>query len=351
MEMIQTVIDISCGQGSLLKAARERYPNAKLLGVDIRDHDFYKTLCDCVFYHGDGIAYARQCKRRFDLILSNPPFGQTDKRNYESGLIQELDRKRLECQMLNANLSLMHEESWLIVILPSTFVTGSSYRSIRKAIANRFQVHSIILLPEDTFGKRRIRTYAVILSGHFNAKPTELYRVLHSQAWSLQAEASLSCDDVKSGNWWKNRTTGPGIEAVIFRGSVSSADFRKTGIPVYHSASIKDLPWHPSVRYVDKVKNPERNAAIGDIIISRVGHSTGYWWVNTENEYAITDCLFVLRGLESPVTLLERISVNGKLDIPLRGVATQYITQNDVLTKLADVLENHPGIETTEQRE
>lgn len=336
-ETIRSVVDISCGQGSLLKAAHTRYPDADLYGADIRDHGIQDTLHSCVFYHGDGFVYAKHCGQRYDLILSNPPFGQTDQRSGEPAFIRELNRKRLECQMMDANLSLMHESSWLMVILPSTFITGSSYRDIRAAIGSRYQIHSIVCLPEDTFGAHRIRTYAVILHGHSEAKPTVLYHASYNGDWSLREKNSLSYDSIKSGNWCEEANSAPRLEIELFRGCVSSRDFRKMGIPVYHSAGKRESPWKPSVRYAEIVKKPKKIATIGDVIINRVGHSTGYWWVNTENEYAITDCLFVMRGLKDPAALLEQISVDGRLDIPPRGVATPFITRDDVLARLADV--------------
>ena len=338
---IKTVIDICCGQGDLLKAAHTVFPDALLFGIDIKDDKFYKSFDGCSFFNEDAFIFVEGCKKKYDLILSNPPFGQANISN-DQCVIKELNRKRLECQMLDSNLKLMHNNSWLLAILPATFITGSSYRNVRKAICNKYCLHSVVFLPDDTFGSHLIKTFAVILSEKYLKKDVSMYCARHNASkWSLYNIEKLSSNDVKSGRWWREASFDvTKVKVEIFRGKICSKDFRNSGIPVYHNAAKKDGIWHPSIRYVEKVNKGEKYARIGDVIINRVGHATGYWWINTENEYAVTDCILVLRGIADIKKVIEKISTEGRLNIPLRGVASQFITKEDVLNKIASVWED-----------
>lgn len=345
---IHNVIDINCGQGAMLKAAKQKYDEAELIGVDIIDNDFYKSMEKCRFFHEDGFNYVKRCKKKYDIILSNPPFGATESCAL-SQPIKELAKKRIECQMLNANLSLMHDNSRLIIILPETFVNGASYNNVRKAIYRKYHVHCIVTLPDDTFGARRIKTYAILLWGHYCAQDTLVYVAKHiGEEWELEKKQSIPDNEVKEGRWGGKFAKTINTKIRIIRGNISSKDFCDFGVPVYHSAGRKEGIWRPSIRYVDSKKVSDRKAMVGDVIINRVGHSTGFWWINTENDYLISDCLFAVRGLKNIEHIFKEISVEGRLDIPLRGVASSYITQADVLMKLESVWREYEENETEE---
>ena len=335
---VHTVIDINCGQGAMLKAAKSIYKNAELTGVDIIKHDFYKSLERCIFYHENGFDYVKRCKKTYDLVLSNPPFGISKANDFDLEPIKELNRKRLECQMFNANLTLMHENSKLIIILPATFVIGNSFVAVRRAICKMNYIQSIVSLPDDTFGSHHIKTYAIMLERSNHSDVTILYEAKRKgDDWVIERKTIIPYEDIAKGKWTQELNQPLTVKINIFRGNLSSNDFCNSGIPVYHSAGKKDGIWKPSIRYTKQGKKPERRTVIGDVIINRVGHSSGFWWVNTENDYLLSDCLFALRGLKNPESILEKISIDGRLDIIPRGVASPFITQNDILVKIGSV--------------
>ena len=77
---IQTVADFCVGDGRLLAAAHQRFPNAMLFGVDI-DQDVIKALKSqhrdwelraCDFTNDEQVNIIIQ--KEFDIILLNPPF-------------------------------------------------------------------------------------------------------------------------------------------------------------------------------------------------------------------------------------------------------------------------------------
>ena len=331
---ISSAIDICCGKGALLKATHIVFPKSKLVGVDVNYDSFYQSINQCKFSQMDGFKYvSKHEKRRYDLVLSNPPFGRAE--GMYSGNIKGLNRKRLECQMMNANLSLMHPKSWMMIILPATFVLGSSYKKVRREIACIYGIHTVVRLPYDTFGNGLINTFAVILNGTADGVSTKTYLAeCRKKEWILKDEEEISYKGIKSGVWYGKEKTIEPLEIEVFRGVISSSDFSDIGLPVYHSATCKGKKWKPSVRYVGFADKGHKKAQKGDIIINRVGHSSGYWCVCKEDEIMVSDCIIVIRKKKGLVKCLNMISIDGKLDIEPRGLATEYITKKDIIDRI-----------------
>lgn len=333
---INTAIDICCGQGALLRAAERLFPGAALIGVDILDDDFHKELKNCTFMQSDGFDFVKENKGTYDLILSNPPFGYSKEVKMEG--IKELNRKRIECQMMNANLSLMHSKSWMMIVLPSTIITGVTCKSIRRELAHCYKIHSVVQLPDDTFGSHLIKTFAVLLNGRIDNKPTKFYyAVCDTKRWKLQETKEIAFTKIQKGDWYVGETTTGRLDVTVFRGVISSRDFSDDGAPVYHCATKNKLEWQPSIRYTRMKYDPEKVARKGDIIINRIGRFCGYWCVCQYENICISDCIIVIRKTEGIVEKMKENSINGRLDIPSRGVATKYVTKGDIINKLANV--------------
>ena len=71
------------------------------------------------------------------------------------------------------------------------------------------------------------------------------------------------------------------------------------------------------------------------IVINRIGRCAGYWSVYTGMQKLISDCLIVVKEpSDATIEALRNHSENGRLQIPLRGVSTPYITIDDVRSLL-----------------
>lgn len=335
---ITSCIDICCGHGALLRAAHSVFSVSELVGVDIEYDDFYQSISQCTFRQMDGFQYVRKRQsKKFDLILSNPPFGRTDE-VYYCGTMSGLTKKRFECQMMNANLSLMHSQSWMLIILPSTFIVGSSFLKARREIASAYKVHSVVRLPDDTFGSHLIKTYAVILNGSVDDTLTKTYMARHKrQEWELGEENEMAYDGVKAGIWYGKEISVNPIDVEVFRGTISSSEFTDAGLPVYHCAQYGKKKWKPSIRYVDGGFGERKRAKRGDVIIDRVGHSCGYWNICDEEDILVSDCIIVIRRKRGIIKCLNKISLDGRLDIQPRGVATKFITKEDIINRITSV--------------
>lgn len=344
---VGTIIDICCGSWNLLKAAKNRYPTAKVYGVDVDTNSQNHKLGDALFYKEDGREFAldmKNARQTYDLILSNPPFGylQEENRKYNSnecvyaGCYSGLINKRYEGEMVQANMFLAHINSVLVFILPNTFVEGDSLKKARCQIANDYQICNVIKLPNNTFERGLINTFAIIMKkGSLTNSSTKLYEAKNNGNWELLLKGELSYNSIIKGDWWDTISAiEKNVDIHLCRGNLSSNYFVDCGEMVFHNASKVGEIWKPSVRYFDvkSVHSPIIRARQGDILVNRVGKGAGYWWQNTFTNVAVSDCIIIVENKIDD--LLERFkkssNSDGRLKVPIHGVATPYLTAKDL---------------------
>jgi type I restriction enzyme M protein len=350
---VNTVIDICCGSWNLLKAAKQKYSEAFIIGVDIDSDSREHKIEGAEFFAEDGRDFALDKKKAgqtYDLILSNPPFGYlheesrkyNDKDFVEEECYSGLINKRYEGEMTQANMFLAHDGSILLFILPNTFVEGESLQKARRQIANDYSICDVIRLPPNTFEKGEINTFAIIMKKGISLETfTNLYDAKKDNDWRIVKIGEIRYSDIVRGNWWlqieplKNERT-----ISLRRGNLSSSDFVKKGEMVFHNASKVGTTWKPSVRYYDKktVGSKVVKAQRGDILVNRIGKGVGYWCQNTVSDVAVSDCIIVVENKVDGLVerFIKNSAADGRLKIPIRGVATPYLTAQDIKRMLAD---------------
>lgn len=350
---INSVIDICCGSWNLLSAGKARYPNAKIVGVDIDETLVKGCLENAEFVHSDGRDYANsQVKQNlsFDLILSNPPFGalKEDEKKYSEKGNTLTESKRYEAEMLWANYQLMNPNSIMIIILPSTYVDGTAYKKYRRWIAQNCNVLDVIHLPQNTFGKSKLKTVALVLEKKLIANtgvPTNFHQAIFNEQWSISHTHSLTCTTIESGIWSTLPTPPALVEGLhIFRGNISSKEFLDTGDEILHcSSTFYRSYWRPCIRKCNgsTVAHP-KFAKRGDIVINRIGRSAGYWCIYHEKKRLVSDCIIVISSPSKEIVeLIQTISDKNRLNVPLRGVSTQYITMEDIVSRISQEKSTH----------
>ncbi len=343
----RNIIDICCGSWNLLSSAKKNYPEAKFLGIDTDSTSEQGCFEGANFICADGRTFSLNEENRYDLVLSNPPFGLLNDeervfKDSKNGTIKSLNNKRYENEMIQANLRLLQDDGIALFILPSTFFRGETYYQIRKDLSCSFTIKSIIELPKDTFGKSNISTCALILvnSKHGNENVVFYKAKTYNASWRINKKCEIRRSKLETGNWFadtciqeeKNKSIK------ICRGNISSSDFSKQGEMVFHCSSIiKNNNWVPSIKFCNSSEKIRKAKKVfpGDIIVNRIGRFAGYWCVSTKEGY-ISDCLFVVKPAEKfdICKKLKEKSKKGRLKINLRGVTTNYITMNDVLNIL-----------------
>jgi len=336
------VIDICCGSWNLLKAAKELFGCKKIYGVDVDQKVENIKIDDAMFFLEDGRKFSLKTykKKKFDLVLSNPPFGRIDDENciMKAKMPQKkyapLLKRRYENEMFLANMLLVKPGGVLVAIVPQTFVFGSSNIQARKVIAKDFYVSSIISLPQGTFKSKDICATAIVLERRKSVCDTKYYTASYSGGWEINYIKSVDKNCILSGDW-------DGVEKrleekrmhEIFRGNISSNCFSEKGkYFVYHCSSIyEDNQWKPlikkSIQHADDRKQLKKN----DILINRIGKFAGYWRINNQNGFYASDCILVLRDIDGEcLKKLQDKTTGGRLNIPIRGVATKYVTKEDI---------------------
>lgn len=342
---VNSVIDICCGSWNLLAAAKKIYPKSKITGVDIDPAANNHCIEEATFVCDDGRSFANRQERAgqtYDLVLSNPPFGplsQKKKKYRKAGNILTTS-KRYEAELLWANLKLMHTGSFLIVILPSTYMDGSSYIGCRKWLANNYAIYAIVKLPLNTFEKAKLNTVAIILqkvephTAHIHNTEASVYQAHYDTKWSINPVFTIAAKHLFDGIWASSSCTPAMNQHLqIYRGSISSKYFSKTGTVILHcSSTFVNDSWTPGIRYCTKITDSQKkHLDYGDIVINRIGRCAGYWNVHTGNQELISDCLIVIKNPSATIVeTLKNHSENGRLQIPLRGVSTPFVTINDI---------------------
>ena len=344
---IRSITDICCGSWNLLSAAKARYPDAKIVGVDIDETLVKGCLENAEFVHSDGREYAdSQVKQNlsFDLILSNPPFGalKEDEKKYTEKGNALTESKRYEAEMLWANYQLMNSNSIMIIILPSTYVDGTAYKKYRRWIAQNCNVLDVIHLPQNTFGKSKLKTVALVLGKKQTPNTnvsTNFHQASYNNQWSISHTHTLTHTTIESGIWSTLPATSSVVDGLqIFRGNVSSKQFLDAGDEILHcSSTFYRSYWRPSIRKCTEstVTHP-KYAKRGDIVINRIGRSAGYWCIYHEKKRLVSDCIIVISSpSKETIELIQKMSDNHRLNVPLRGVSTQYITMEDIVSKMS----------------
>lgn len=342
---ITNIADICCGTWNLLNAAHSFFPNASIVGVDTDVSSINFGIQNAKFYALDGRDFANKMYADgvyFDLLLSNPPFGliSTDQKKFDGTENVLLQSRRYESELLYANYKLLKDNGYLLIILPITYVRGTQYKKHRMWIASNFDVLHVVMLPSYTFGTRPLNTVALFLRKSTEHSPYMaqlLSAALINHTWMLRKDSTISYENIISGDWF------PGSQIIntelsVFRGSISSSYFTENGTPLLHcSNNLTAGVWIPSVKYCKKIKTTQKKfAEPGDVIINRIGKCAAAWTTYTGKKCLISDCIIVIKKPnETTIEKLNRFSIAGKLQIPRLGVATPYITANDVISLLA----------------
>lgn len=320
------VADICCGSCNLLLAAKKRWEQIKLYGVDVSEH----AIDNVIFEKKDGRQFAIDHSCEFSLVVANPPFDYVEKQKQFPLLFtdefKDFKTLRLEVEMLIANLKLLKPKGVLLIILPSSFVEAVTYNKIRKIISSNYYIESIIRLDEDTFGASKINSYALIIHNepqdNRNAKTGVS---LGNNINYISYSSNVNSDELKNGNWTLDKKSIAPHHLDIKRGNISSASFITRGKPILHTAKVSD-DWQPSKRYISKKTTPTIFAESGDIIVSRIGKSAGQWCVYVGDKIPISDCLYRIKDPDGSIFK----KINGRsFDRALKGVATKYITITD----------------------
>ena len=282
----------------------------------------------------DGREYSLLHTKEFDVALANPPFGYNESKKFTDALFCDkyanITSGRIEIEMLIANLNILKDTGVLLIILPTTIVSGVSMLNIRKVLAKNHSLFAIIDLPINAFEPEKIKCSALIIFKEPNVcDTTTIYKM--DESYVLHKHKTISFDDIIDGNWEGDAIVQQTLNYTIHQGTISSQFFCKTGVEILHT-SKKTSDWKPTIRLA-KVTNGKNYimAESGDILISRVGASAGQKCIYQGAPKYISDCLIIIK---SPTSELVKMIMDLDFNSLVSGLTTPHITIKNITTLL-----------------
>lgn len=163
LKVNETLGDLACGSGGLLVAGADQKPHvtgvevspnwARLAWTNVTLHD----LPEPKIFVGNAFNQFSEPKRepKFDVILMNPPFGETVDRaliNRAGGIVPgDTMSSRSETLLTGYALKLLKRGGRMGVLLPSgtLFSTGTAEQGLRESLLQDYGLSSVISLPKD----------------------------------------------------------------------------------------------------------------------------------------------------------------------------------------------------------
>lgn len=152
----KSILDPACGSASLFSAISPLLnSNSDYMGIDIDSEVLKiaklnlsnKNLINELL-EGDFFLIKDNINKKFDLIISQPPFGKIMNSRKK---IHELNVRDVEIAFLLASLDLLESNGNLIFVIPESFFYSHYYKKIRSYLLANFSIEAIISLPSKTF--------------------------------------------------------------------------------------------------------------------------------------------------------------------------------------------------------
>jgi tRNA1(Val) A37 N6-methylase TrmN6 len=317
-----TIIDLGVGDGSLTRAAVERWRNANFYAVDIdrkctakieRDFPFVKVnnLNSLIISLDKKLVLNRGT---IDVALCNPPYLQLQHQlKYSKMLIHaDLDRcielKKITSDILflAQNLQFLRNGGELGIILPDSLVTGHEFRIFRENLLAKHKVKGIIELPDKVFLKTEARTHILLIEkGGQTAPIIPVYRANNNGECTdvIEIPSPKLVHRMDFGfHLWQIKNSTPtkrtlnDIGAEIKRGTVYNCILKKTRQPFFHTTNFKSGSPSNSSNQIGASYKKQVTAKRGDIIIARVGkRCLNKVMMVKSKEFIISDCIYRIR--------------------------------------------------------
>lgn len=319
----QTILDLGVGAGSLIRAAHNRWKNAKFIAADVDPlsvKSVSKNLPFIKIFKANGLKINIERsilinKSTIDIAVCNPPYlAIKEKKRFENlfcdaELRECLNLKKITSDIvfLAQNLKLLRENGELGIILPDSILTGQEYIPLRQALLNNHRIKALIELPERIFAKTEAKTHiAIIEKGETTTNKIPLFIAgkngdcvdqidIDSSLLEHRMDFSYHKADIKLKKV-KNLQKLRDFEYKLFRGNKGNADLRESGIKYLHSTSFKNAD---SIECGKRKQDGKKYilAETGDLIIVRVGRRcVGKSALILSGQLPVSDCLYVIKA-------------------------------------------------------
>jgi type I restriction enzyme M protein len=359
----KSILDLGVGDGSLLKAAYNRWKDSQFYAVDVDSIIISRISSRLPFaniLHIDGLSpnFAQEINLKvgsIDIAVCNPPYHRMKNSQAVRSLLKEaelprstrLPRITSDVMFLAQNLKMLREGGELGIILPDSIFTGHEFTKLRQDLLTNHEILGVIQLPDKVFAKTEARTHILLSKKNgISSSRIPLYQSNHygelGKAIFVSKEESIYRMDYSFYSWKRNQgkensyLTLEGLNVEIIRGSRSKKELQNMGIQYFHTSSFPD-----SLSSKAKLQNSViKNAIIaepGDILMARVGkRCIGRVTMVESGRQIISDCVYRIRSPKKYREIIWRslISEEGQrwLKAHAHGVCSQVISKKDLLS-------------------
>jgi tRNA1(Val) A37 N6-methylase TrmN6 len=284
------VADFAAGNGALLKAIRDRWPDAKLVATDIDGRAIRKLRKDfrkinaqhCDFLDSsarDASASLRALRGKVSLVFINPPFSCRGGRRE----LVELGGVHVSCSLAMSfvitSLRYLHANGQLVAILPASCLTSEKDASAIELLSKDYFIQEIGSLKPYAFKNCRVHITFVSIRRH---SPQMVPFIPHRPANPLPL----------------NNPSSP-ITIQLTRGRISMHDFSLEAglsrVPLIHTTDLIGNKVHVSGRAVRTNRSIVRGPVI---LLPRVGRpdNAKLCLFEEEESIAISDCIIAVHA-------------------------------------------------------
>ena len=350
-------LDIGFGNGDLLHAAKRRWNDISLVGIDVDEKNVTTALNKRKIeaFNFDGFnpdlpPLLLEKYGKIDLLISNPPyFSANFNQNINSilkcaGISDAISRKTssipTELVFLAQNLRLMNTGDEMGIILPAGLISGERWSHLRELLAESYVVKKVIQLPENSFKKTDAQTFILIISKRTGDNKPSNISLLNAENEpnnniEISREDFIRRADFKYYESLNNNSLAENtrnIKADVFRGNISYKVLSQRTSHFIHTTQIPKKP--ESINCLSKPIEGLKHAQEGDIIVARVGRRcVGRVAKVTSGTLPISDCVIVIRPIsvrDSDIIWQRLSSENSRSSLRSRalGVGAKYITHS-----------------------
>lgn len=344
--VVNNVVDLSAGEGSLLLWCKRKFPRCVLHAIDIdsknikilREKGIQAELVDATTEAINGII----SDETFCLSLGNPPFKTIEANKQINDLfdfykIPTCRNVRAENYFLLYSLHIVKENGMVVFIVPESLISGEKNKLFRSVLAQHFQVVEVVEIPRGVFSGTEAKTFIIsIKKTGFTSKIKLSYFDKNDNSININKDDFIERSDYKFYARSVIIKKTALLHFDVLRGDVPGKYAKNEPANTIHTTSFKKELNYFSNAEVFIADNDRISGREGDIVIPRVGsRSLGKVGVISNGHFKLSDCIFLIRPVnekEKKMIVSFLISSQGQEFISSisKGVGASYITLKDM---------------------
>jgi type I restriction enzyme M protein len=349
-------LDLGFGAGGLLHAAKRRWCNIGLVGIDVDTVNVATAKTDKLIHaielNGFSSNLPEIIQNRFgkiDLLISNPPYfskridEDCNKILRASGLVDCISKRArfvpAELIFLAQNLRLLTDDGEIGIILPAGLISGEKWVAFRSHLFSNYFVSNVIQLPVNSFRNTDAQTFILTISKRKIASKykVRISHVSHNDFYDIDASDAVSRCDFLFFHTQNRINVARKLNASdfnILRGNKTHKELKQISENYIHTTNMPSFPTTKAIS--NNPLNKCVNARAGDIVISRVGsRCLGRVIFIEHGELPVSDCVIVIRPANKEVGTLiwKKISSDTAFEYLSNtsfGVGAKYITHKSI---------------------